>query len=554
MLQSLSCLRSGAGAAAVAVVLSVLLATPLHAQRQAEPGSQTEPSLASENKYSLSGTVVNSATGEPIRRALVQIFLGTNRALLTDGDGHFEFDDLPLGQTAVSATRPGFFSEQQISQAQAQEPMVSVPSSGPVVLKLMPEGVISGHVEANGEPLENVPLKVFAWRIAEGRKRWEMRSGATSDEDGSFRVANLTPGSYYVAAGPSLDFNISLVPSSEARQTGYPEVFYPSAPDIESSTPIELAAGQHVETDFSLKAEPIYEVAGTIVGIGGRGVNLQFINRSGENLPVPTQLNPATEKFQARVSAGSYVLRVFAQNENGLNMAAEQNITVGSDRSDLRLVLGSSASIPVNVRMDEVNPERTAGFRVIVSGRQPLNLHLSSAEASLNLQEYYANTGQTGKAELAVRDVPAGKYLVDIAPNGNWYVASAVCGSTDLMREGLTVPTGAHVPAIEIVLRNDGADLNVAISSAGRPASGAVLLIPDRAPNQPRTGFNLQGNETHFSGLAPGEYSVLAFERLNALEYRNPDFLSAYLSRASRVTLLPNGKATLATDVIRVEK
>src|SRR5215831_12988765 len=64
--------------------------------------------------FSLSGTVVNSVTGEPVARALVQVYAGGEQSMLTGPDGHFEFAGLPPAQTAVNAQKPGYFSEDQI--------------------------------------------------------------------------------------------------------------------------------------------------------------------------------------------------------------------------------------------------------------------------------------------------------------------------------------------------------------------------------------------------------------------------------------------------------
>src|SRR2546430_3367421 len=70
-----------------------------------------EPSAKPETKYSLSGTVVNVLTGEPIRRALVQSLMGPGQALLTDDSGHFELNGLPPRQARVAAQKPRFLSQ-----------------------------------------------------------------------------------------------------------------------------------------------------------------------------------------------------------------------------------------------------------------------------------------------------------------------------------------------------------------------------------------------------------------------------------------------------------
>ncbi len=51
---------------------------------------------------------MNKATGQPIARALVTIQGQIRNAMLTDSDGRFEFDDVPVGNYTVVALRPGF--------------------------------------------------------------------------------------------------------------------------------------------------------------------------------------------------------------------------------------------------------------------------------------------------------------------------------------------------------------------------------------------------------------------------------------------------------------
>ena len=68
----------------------VLLSLPAWDQIFAVPRDPLDNS----GLYKLSGTVVNSATGEPVQRALVQFYLGRDQAMLTDAEGRFEFGGL----------------------------------------------------------------------------------------------------------------------------------------------------------------------------------------------------------------------------------------------------------------------------------------------------------------------------------------------------------------------------------------------------------------------------------------------------------------------------
>ena len=90
------------------------------------------------NPNSLSGVVVNSITGQPISRALVQI---GEHAALTGHDGRFEFENVTEGAGAPTVSKPGYFPKDNGVPPQNQ----------PIVLELIPEAIVSGTItDANG--------------------------------------------------------------------------------------------------------------------------------------------------------------------------------------------------------------------------------------------------------------------------------------------------------------------------------------------------------------------------------------------------------------------
>jgi hypothetical protein len=56
--------------------------------------------------------------------------------------------------------------------------------------------------------------------------------------------------------------------------------------------------------------------------------------------------------------------------------------------------------------------------------------------------------------------------------------------------------------------------------------------------------------EISFAGLAPGDYKVLAFDRdmLDSLEFRNPDALAPYVSKATTIALHAGEEASLNVE------
>jgi hypothetical protein len=77
------------------------------------------------------------------------------------------------------------------------------------------------------------------------------------------------------------------------------------------------------------------------------------------------------------------------------------------------------------------------------------------------------------RAPVTIPGLAPGTYSVDATSTGIGYIASLRCGSIDLLRHDLTIAPGSAPPPIEVTLRNDGAQLNVALlDTAGlRPLS-----------------------------------------------------------------------------------
>jgi hypothetical protein len=536
----------------------------LRAQAGDQPPSQETPPQESapppaSGQFKLGGTVVNAATGEPIRRALVQVEAESGPSVLTDSNGHFEFNGVPGGPANVTARKPGFFSDEELAlDAVAPLPISVGPDTQPIVVKLTPESVISGRVKtAEGEPLENVPIRVISSRVIDGRKRWEPRASGTTNEDGEFRVANLPPGTYYVETGQGANSRARRGRRFAAgSEEGYPTTFYPGVPEPSAAAPVVLSAGQQQELEFSLKPEPVFKLSGIVTGyLPNMGVDLEFVDKLGEPLALPTQFDAQTGKFSTKIPAGSYSLRVRAQDAKQ-SASANLPINVSADAAGLQVILGAGLSIPVTVRMES---STGAAAENPPAGRRnggAVAVRLSSSESPLSSLDFWATPADSQKDHsLAVRNIEPGKYIVDVVSSGSWYAQSVTCGSTDLMRDDLVVAAGSQLPPIEVALRDDGATLTGTVQSDGALEKGVVVLVPDHAASaQAKVSQTGPGGEFRFDRLAPGDYRVLAFDRTNDLEYRNPDVMNAYLSRGVHVSLQPNGQANTAVELITVGK
>jgi hypothetical protein len=510
--------------------------------------AQLQPAANNSVTYPLDGVVLNSATGEPIRAALVQVHARAQISVLTGTDGKFHFEGLAQGPNNVSVRKPGFFSEQQDPR---RNNLVQVSANmQSVVLKLVPESVIYGRVtDQNGEPAERLPVKLMYQNVENGEMRWQQR-GAQTNEDGEFRMFGLQAGTYYLKAGPSSTPTDQGPNLSQRRRQGYAGTYYPGAPDLASATAIKAVPGQEFRADLNLKTAPFYQVTGTVVGSPlGVPYGVRFLTKEGEPLPSGVGINTSTGSFIASsIPAGPYIIKAFATIGNGQQMLiANLPLDVNSDVAGVRLVLGQPATIPVNVEF-HLSPKSNSGFN---PGRaQPISVELISSKSALSVQRFQASPeGPPENRSLAIRNLEPGIYNVQIRPSGPWYVESAQCGSTNLLTRELVVTTGGSGQPIEVVLRDDFATIEAVVLSDGRATPATVLVISENNSTMATTLFVNESGKLQKTNLAPGEYRVFAFDRVDGLEYANPEAMRPYLTGAQFIRVAPGGQASLNLEL-----
>src|SRR5216684_3489853 len=533
------------------------------------------------DRYPIRGTVINSLTGEPIRGALVQIYANRQRSVLTGADGSFQFADVPAGTVNLSVRKPGFFTAQAIQSPRAQAYFAtSGPYQPPVVLKLIPEGVISGQISGDGgEAVEGLSVQLMAERVENGKKTRVVLHGAQTDEQGEFRISELQPGKYFVFVGASSRVDAFAAPPSQQGARGYAATFYPSGNDFASANAVEVAAGQHAEINFNLRSQLFHRISGTVSGYpqGTAGINLQVTDATGQQMPAGFRFDQASGTFRTLwLPAGSYTLSAEMRDpESGQVYFASQNLSLASDVAGVRLHLLPGLNIPVSFRVERTRSDtptrETQTFFVARGGRGgrgrqvqvnvPARVVLIPQGEVVSRQQRSAQPG-AGEDALEIADVPPGVYAVQVFPNGPYYVQSARSGSLNLLEENLTVAPGSSVDAIEIVLRDDFASLEGSVTLGAENDSATVIAIPEGGQPQMR-GVDLSrptpsSDPSHAAAvfamgqLAPGTYKILAVDRPDAFEYGNPNVLQKYLSKAREISLVANQQAKIELELVHV--
>jgi hypothetical protein len=523
------------------VLSLVILSSFVFAQITRFPSNSSQST--DRRRVTIKGTVINSVTSEPIRRALVTLNGASPASAFTDDEGHFSFPGVIDGYLHVEAQRPGFFAPTERFNR-----FIDTTKSTDIQIKLVPAGLIYGRVTgASDEPLERVPVQLFTTQIVNGRRGWIQSTQKQTDADGGFRFASLHPGSYKIAAGPTRDQDL------DALTSGYPLSYFPDAPTRDSASAIQLQPAQQVEANFKLHSVPLFKVSGKIIGPATRGAAIEFLDSSNSHIRVPVRFDPADGTFEApAVPAGRYVLRASSTDDQQRTFRARTTLDVTSNITSLVLALHEPITIPITTRTNfsKPAPEMRTPDGVDTPLQMAANVSLISVEDG---NSYYTQPdGPPQKGSMSIRDVEPGTYYVEIIPLGPWYVSAAQSGSTNLLREQLVLSAAGRVNPIEITLRDDFGQVEGTVRGATAP--GTLVAVPDGEPNRNYPGFFSEDGLVRFPLIAPGSYYFYAFDTTEQIEYSNPEALAPYRSKAVRVNISPNQTAKVTLDVIGTEQ
>ena len=536
-------LRFGIMALAVHLLAASGLAQETDVQSPTMPDA-TANSKTDGNFYSLSGTVIDAITGEPVRRAAVQVSGQNGSVTLTDAGGHFVVEGLAEGNVFLKAMKPGF-SEDEGSHPSSAQVGKDAPA---VVLKLTPWAVISGRITTkDDQPLEGFRIRTLAKQNVGGRLIWiDQPNQAVTNEDGEFRVVGLQAGTYYVVVDQSTVTTLSQKGVPNAREQTYPKVFYPGVSNLASATPIEIAPGQDAEANFTLSAELMYQVTGALSGPSNVVTGLTFTRKAGDDADFTQTADLQDGKFQVKLPAGAY--SVGGTTEGGAELTTPgAAVVVHSDEADLHVPLHAATTIPVEIEKEQGagGSEGKAPMQGIIPG---LILQLVPLSQSRRGNNFWR--GQAG----GIPNVAPGTYRLEIHTGGEWWVKSAQSGSVDLLGDDLTVPENGQPEPIEVTLRDGAGMVSGTISPAGNPDRVLVLLVQAHgARNIVQAARAMQG---YFAipGVPPGDYAIVALDGGDRLEYADPEILNPYLSDAEHFSVRPHTTVTVNLGLTSVKR
>ncbi|MEE8201038.1 MAG: carboxypeptidase-like regulatory domain-containing protein [Candidatus Acidoferrales bacterium] len=545
--------------AAVAALVGSFLVPPLLGQQAAETALL---------ESAIEGLVVKAGTGEPLKKAWLSLERVQSErrvySTITDSSGRFILKSIEPGRYRLWAERNGYV-RQEFGQRGPNQPG-SILSLAPgqtlqdIVFRLIPAAVISGRVyDEEGEPIAGATIQAMRKRYRSGRRKLAPAGTDRTDDLGEYRIYGLRPGPYYVSATFVPGWIRARTFTRKAggeREPSYPPTYYPGTNDLAQAVPVGVRAGEEVRAiDFTLVPSGAVRIRGrvfnAVIGRPGRGALVMLYPRESgvSRFAVRSRVyvdDPQGNFEISGVIPGSYNLQAFwSDSEN--QYVGRLPLEVGTlDIEGINIVISPGVRLSGRVRV-EGNPQ---------SKLSDLSVGLESLEKGFILNRAEVRTD----GSFVLPNVSVGDYRVKLEnmPE-DWYLKSARLDGQDVLERGIEITTG-QAGSLELVLSSAAGRIDGPVLDADRePIPAAyVVLVPDRRRRDRTELYKITTTDQYgqftLRGIAPGEYTLFAWEEIEVGAYYDPDLLRRYEKSGQSVRVREADHLSLQLELIPADE
>lgn len=529
------------------------------------PQAHAQDAPAAPVGYTVRGTVINAVTNQPVARALVS--LGQDQAMLTDSNGQFSFDNVPLGGYSLSVNKPGYqgrgiasggvmpgssFHSLHPGPPQGIQVGPDMPS---VALSITPLATIAGHVTlSTADPDDGIRIQAFDRRMANGHPHWTIAGEARTRSDGSFRIANLEPGSYRLSTLASLD-RPGLALNAHGPVWGYPSLYYPGTTDVSGAGVLTVGAGQQAEADIAVVRQQFFPVIGVVHSSSGTPASFEILDSAGRQTGLSARFDRQDGTVHAAVPNGTWTIEAHVYGQSA--EWGSTTLQVNGAPASFAISLQSIPHIPVDIRRDfsdsATSPPAGPGMNLEITNADEMR-----SEGGGGM----AHNENSGSPEWQLNVNEPGRYWVKAEALPPAYVSSVTSGGADLGSNPLVIVPGSTPPAVEVTLRDDGGTITGIIDSqtpgapnpnaAGESPQVWIYAIPLFSTTTLRDV--MPNSDGHFSlyAMAPGSYRVVACDAQQDIDFHSAEGLAAWAGKGQPVTVDPGGTASVELDVVHI--
>jgi protocatechuate 3,4-dioxygenase beta subunit len=516
------------------------------------------PAVNPADPCTVQGVVLKADTGEPLRKAMVEMWQegGPSQPTDTTSDnmGRFELKNIEPGRYRLSVQRSGYV-RQEYGQTNPEGPGSYLTLSpgqkiSDITIQLIPAAVITGHVyDEDGEPVQGAQVSTFRYVYGNGQRELAHAGEGRTNDLGEFRIYGLAPGRYIVGAEkqPRL-----LAPLK--AEPGYVPIYYPGVPDAERAAPIAVSAGEEFSSvDITLQTTHTVTLRGHVISSLGGGPALhaqvflvsQGTATSGSHVTSQTFVNDPQGVFELRnVTPGAYFLYAFLYRERS-ELARQPLEVAEADLDGITLMVAPGVDLKGRVRVEGQLDSGVGSFQVSLSPK--------------NTRPFFggipSDSVKPGGSFL-LKNVFDDEYEINIdGLPGGYFLKSARLDGNDALTAGFTISTRQTPGLLDILVSSNGARIDGVVSEDQKPFPGAsVTLVPDPPHRGERRLFKSTSTDQlgHFvlQGIPPGDYKLFAWESIETGAYTSSDFLLPFENRGESLHISEGSSRSVQLDLI----
>jgi len=521
--------------------------------------AQQEPAPSAHTTSSIAGTVIKEPGSQPLKKVLVQVVAenqkeGGNYTASTDADGHFYIENVVPGRYRIFIERTGFVgvnehglkSDVNVFTVQAGQ------SVEDLLFRMLPTAVISGRItDEDGDPMPSV--RVVAQKKKPGKSTRESVGTEATNDLGEYRLAGLFPGQYWIVAMPPVDFRDyekqeKSLAGEGPPDTRYVNTYYPGTYDAMLASPVTLKAGDEMPVNFTLVPARTYRVRGIITGVNpAQKPSVELISKAGDSYRANANEVGPDGQFEVRgVAPGSYVVRASTPTESQSFTARQDVSVVAADVDGVKLTPLPSFTLSGHLRI-----EGGAAADLTQYSANLRQAELPDDPGFVMSQEFFGTNAPVDRlGNFEWKNVTSGNYIVQVyGGNGQgFFLKSARLGERNI-ETGFT----ASGPAtLDLLVSTKGGTVEGAVVDAAvekavdkegdkvHPVANAtVVAVPEEKYRKLPDRFEIESTDQHgrftIRGIAPGSYTLYAWQDLEDGVYRDPDFLKSQEANGTAV-------------------
>jgi 5-hydroxyisourate hydrolase-like protein (transthyretin family) len=507
--------------------------------------------LAAAAQSRIEGRVTNTVTGAPVAKAWVALTRGEiedrerNYFVYSDAGGKFAIENVAAGQYRLQASRAGFITIDYGAKGPERKgttlDLMQPQDLKDVEVRLVPHGVLTGRVvDGDGDPVDGAQVQLLRQQYVNGKKTLSTVRSAFTNDLGEYRAAGVAAGKYWLYTewprGPVAGATEDYVPA-----------YYVSATDAAAAVPIDVAAGAQVRAgDILLRKGRTTTVKGRVVvrlaGASGRptvtaGRVAGHNNRAASSFRVLPGTVSAAGEFELRaVTPGSYAIHAAVVKGGRWYVSPPVTIEVGGSKIEgVVLEIDEGLTVTGRIRVED-------------------DAKLEPSATRVRLQRV-GGMSERGRVQedrtFLVRDLDRAWYAVSMEdlPAG-YYVKSVRAGEVDITYSGLDLLASAPA-VVDILVSPKAGTVSGTATDDGKPVAGAtVVLVPKDKERAfyPQTMADQYGR-FRIASVVPGEYTVYAWEDVEATAWMDPEFLKDV--RGEAVTVGEGASASVGVKVAK---